>query len=74
MARKKKEGLTGQNGLSAAFLSLFSLHPSLSCERFQGLMVGEGERNSYFKFLLNLFVLLCKFLQTWDTTDEIGNL
>lgn len=47
-----------QSRLSAAFLSLiFSLH---SHKRFQGSVVGKGERNSSFKFLVKLFVLLCK--------------
>lgn len=58
--RPKKICLKGQNGLSAAFLSLIFSSPSfVSCKRFQSLMVGEGKR-SFFKFLVELFVLLCK--------------
>jgi len=35
-----------------------SFHPSVSCKRFQGLVVGEGDRNSSFKFVLSCILPL----------------
>lgn len=55
----KKKMLARSELAVCCFSFPFSLHPSLSSQIFQGLMVGEGERKP-FKFLVDLFVLLSK--------------